>query len=393
MAISFTKEASIIWRDYITDGVPASGPYSPVKGDIRTWGTEVQNFLRGTSALDAVDIDGGSVDNTPIGATTASTGKFTTLESTGAATLASLTVSGALNLSTTLGVTDGGTGGATAAAARTNLGLEIGADVQAYSSNLTGIAGFGSAADRGIYTTGVGTYSEFVLTSVGRALLGDASVAAQRATLGLGSAAVENVGTGADNVVQLDGAGKLPAVDGSQLTNLSSSLVFLEKVTASASAVLQLTAFDNTQYDYYLFVLSSLVPSASARLVMQSSTDGGASYDSTAGDYDWIYTGNSTTAAVFDASSAGAETTMRLSSTVLTSGDGISGRVEVFGAHQAAPTNVEAALQYENSSSAFARILTAGRRVAAADVDAVQFLFESGNITSGTITMYGAKNA
>lgn len=37
---------------------------------------------------------------------------------------------------------------------------------------------------------------------------------------GLGTAAVQNVGTGAGNVVQLDGSAKLPAVDGSALTNL-----------------------------------------------------------------------------------------------------------------------------------------------------------------------------
>lgn len=43
-----------------------------------------------------------------------------------------------------------------------------------------------------------------------------------RASLGLGGAATLNVGSAAGNVVQLDGSGKLPAVDGSQLTNLPS---------------------------------------------------------------------------------------------------------------------------------------------------------------------------
>lgn len=36
----------------------------------------------------------------------------------------------------------------------------------------------------------------------------------------LGTAAVEDAGTGAGNLVQLDGSSRLPAVDGSQLTNL-----------------------------------------------------------------------------------------------------------------------------------------------------------------------------
>ena len=46
------------------------------------------------------------------------------------------------------------------------------------------------------------------------------SGATARTSLGLGSAAVLTAGTSANNVVQLDGSARLPAVDGSQLTNL-----------------------------------------------------------------------------------------------------------------------------------------------------------------------------
>ena len=46
------------------------------------------------------------------------------------------------------------------------------------------------------------------------------SVSTARTNLGLGDAAVQSVGTGPNNVVQLDGSSRLPAVDGSQLTNL-----------------------------------------------------------------------------------------------------------------------------------------------------------------------------
>ncbi|MBC8038080.1 MAG: hypothetical protein H7X89_12770 [Rhizobiales bacterium] len=47
-----------------------------------------------------------------------------------------------------------------------------------------------------------------------------ADVAEARINLGLGSAAVMNVGTTAGNLVQLDSSARLPAVDGSQLTNV-----------------------------------------------------------------------------------------------------------------------------------------------------------------------------
>jgi len=56
----------------------------------------------------------------------------------------------------------------------------------------------------------VGNGSNFVLETAGTA----------RTSLGLGSASVLTAGTSANNAVQLDGSSRLPAVDGSQLTNL-----------------------------------------------------------------------------------------------------------------------------------------------------------------------------
>ncbi len=92
---------------------------------------------------------------------------------------------------------------------------------QTLDAELTAIAGLTSAADKGIQFTGSGTASTYDLTAAGKALLDDADASAQRTTLGLGTAATLDVGTSANNVVQLDGTGKLPAVDGSQLTNIN----------------------------------------------------------------------------------------------------------------------------------------------------------------------------
>lgn len=71
-----------------------------------------------------------------------------------------------------------------------------------------------SATDRllGRSTAGSGDVEEIVCTAAGRALLDDADASAQRTTLGL------VLGTSANNVVQLDGSARLPAVDGSQLS-------------------------------------------------------------------------------------------------------------------------------------------------------------------------------
>lgn len=81
----------------------------------------------------------------------------------------------------------GGTAASTASAARSNLGLEIGVDVQAYDATLTSIAALGTAADRIGYTTGVDTWAETAISSFGRSLIDDANAATARGTLGIGA--------------------------------------------------------------------------------------------------------------------------------------------------------------------------------------------------------------
>ena len=66
------------------------------------------------------------------------------------------------------------------------------------------------------------TISGSPVTTSGNITLGIGTIANTKIS-GLGTASTKAVGTSANNVVQLDGSARLPAVDGSQLTNLPST--------------------------------------------------------------------------------------------------------------------------------------------------------------------------
>jgi hypothetical protein len=168
-------------------------------------------YIDGTANIDSLvadtaDINGGNIDGTIIGASTPAAATFTNLTvSTGSTinfsgatvsnggTFTTVTISGgSITGITDLAIADGGTGASTASVARTNLGVAIGTNVQAYDAGLQSISGLTTTADQMIYTTSSDTYATTSLTSAGRALLDDASASAQRTTLGLGTLATQD---------------------------------------------------------------------------------------------------------------------------------------------------------------------------------------------------------
>ena len=127
------------------------------------------------------DLSLGNVENTAI-STWAGTSNITTVGTVGTGTWGA----------TDVAIAHGGTGASTAAGARTNLGLVIGTNVQAYDAELAALAGLTSAADKGIQFTGSGAAALFDLTAAAKTVLDDANVGAMRTTLGVDAAGTDN---------------------------------------------------------------------------------------------------------------------------------------------------------------------------------------------------------
>jgi len=98
----------------------------------------------------------------------------------GPVSVGSITIAGG-----SIPVSAGGTGATTAQNARTNLGVAIGSDVQAYSSNLQALSTATPIADRLPYYTGAAAAALTPFTAFGRTLVGSTDVFAARTNLGI----------------------------------------------------------------------------------------------------------------------------------------------------------------------------------------------------------------
>jgi hypothetical protein len=359
--------------------------------------------------------DGNDVYSKPSG-TTATAG--TTIESAKYNTLMDDIVSD-LNAARPIAV--GGTGASTASAARTALGVEIGADVQDYDAGLASIAGLTTAADKMVYTTASDTYAVTGLTSFARTLLDDTDAATARATLGadyannitsgtLPAGRLPAATTTAVGAVEKSTSGenttgtatdKFPDVAGvkEMLDTFAMGWNVLETQTASTSDELDFVLPSASLYAGVRFVLIDVLPNTDGDyLRLQTSTDGGSTFAATTGDYDYanvVLAAGGTVIASDNDNSFFAGIAHFIGTAA--GEDGVNGAVEIFGANNAGKTKMTYQVSFLTTSGKLRGEHGAAARMADGAVDAIRFTAgdnsTTNKIASGTIIMLGLRVA
>lgn len=190
-------------------------------------------------------------------------------------------------------------------------------------------------------------------------------------------------------VLQTNGSGTL-----SFATPSSGALVYIASATASNSASLVFTNIGST-YDVYVFELVKILPATDgAEFFLKTSTNNGSTYNA---DY-------SSASINFVNESGGSVAGNRLNDVqlLLTSGKGIgnagqeqgwSGVIRAYKPSAAAYLQFTYQATFDETAGNQVTVTGAGRSNAASDVDAIQFIMGSGNITSGVIRLYGVANS
>lgn len=273
-----------------------------------------------------------------------------------------------------------------------NAGNYMRGPVTSYSGNTL-------AVDSQVYE-GSGTIANWEITVVprggvvGPASATDLAVAQWDGTSGGQLKVGPTIGTGANQLVQLTAAGKLPAVDGSLLTG-TGGLVLIASASASNVAAVDFTAGIDGTYDRYVLTGSLItVQTDNVGLNLRVTQNGGSAW--LAANYSYIVGSPQTGNAINTAHNA--STTLM---PMLVSGVGnAAGETCSFMAAFDRPSNTAVyktfefqATSFDNSGALQAHIGSGAYKGNTSAINGVRVIPDSGNIVSGEFHLYGMRKA
>lgn len=165
----------------------------------------------------------------------------------------------------------------------------------------------------------------------------------------------------------------------------------------TAGATMDFITNINSTYEAYMFSLVNVLPATDdvglwLRVYVAGVAQSGVS------DYDWAVNGRSGGTGIVNNDTADSEFEMIDSALAANlavgnaSTEGVEGEVYIYNpASTAMHKRIKAHLAWSNASGNAGIIQSGGIYKGTSAVDGIQFLFESGNIASGTIRMYGLR--
>ena len=201
------------------------------------------------------------------------------------------------------------------------------------------------------------------------------------------------IATGNDGqVLTSTGAGSPPAFEDA---GGGGAWNFIASTTISNDSEITFTSLNGSTYDMIVFIWTEvIVATDNNAMYLQTSTDGGSSYDSGAGEYEYVI--HSVYGTTEQTSNSTAATFIRLvgaNNIGNNTGESYNGTLYMAKPSGTLYTCVgfDGFMVEEGTNVQVTK--GAGARVSGADVDAVRFYSPSGNMTSGTIKLYGIANS
>lgn len=393
-------------------------------------GTDVQAYASGLAAISALSVTDGNfiVGNGTTWVVESGATARTSLGLGSIATQDSNNVSitgGAVSGITDLAVADGGTGSSTASGARTNLGLVIGTDVQAYDAELAAIAAL--AVTDSNFIVGNGTTWVAESGSTVRTSLGLGSIATQDSNnvsitggsvTGITDIVVADGGTGLSSttayavlcggttstgslqsvsgvgttgqVLTSNGSGALPTWQAAGGGGGGGKWEYVSGATASTSAQIDFTGLSSTYIMYQVVITDARSDSDFPDMYIRTSADG-STWDSGASDY--IYTGQHTSSGSGSVSSNSTGNTRILIARELgtDTNEYINGTVLIFNPSGSQYSIIQSRLTHHNYAGALWRAEVDGQRSSAAAIQGIRFYIDGANIEAGSFKLYGLK--